>query len=169
MTDEAQARTHDAGWDASPLVRRLAERVGVMSHDSFAPEGAPARPPRSWRQKFADAFRGMKLGIRGQSSFFVHFFFAALVIAAAIALGVDLVSWCILLLCIGMVLVAEMINSALELLFRGLDERQKARCYRSLDIAAGAVLLASIATAVVGAIIFVNRLMVLFGGWDTGR
>jgi len=59
------------------------------------------------------------------------------------------------------VLVAEMINSAMEMLFRGLDERQKTRCGRCLDISAGAVLLASITTAVVGAIIFVNRLVLL--------
>src|SRR5262249_37078383 len=44
---------------------------------------APARPRRPWRRKFGDAYRGLKLGIRGHSSFFVHFFFTALVVAAA--------------------------------------------------------------------------------------
>ena len=41
------------------------------------------RPKRAWRAKFGDAMRGLKLGIRGHSSFFVHFFFSALVLAAA--------------------------------------------------------------------------------------
>jgi diacylglycerol kinase len=120
-----------------------------------APEGSRRRP---WRAKFGAAFRGLKLGVRGHSSFFVHFFFAALVVAAAIALSCDLVEWCLLLGCIGMVLTAELFNSAVETLFRGLDDATKARVWPSLDIAAGAVLLASIVAAVIGSIIFLQRL-----------
>jgi diacylglycerol kinase len=118
--------------------------------------GVQRRQP--WRAKFGAAFRGLKLGIRGHSSFSVHFFFAALVVAAAIALGCDLVEWCLLLGCIGMVLTAELFNSAIETLFRGLDEATKQRVWPCLDIAAGAVLLASIAAAVIGILIFVHRL-----------
>ena len=119
---------------------------------------AKARPPRRWRHKFGDAFRGLKLGVRGHSSFFVHFFFAALVVAAAVALRCDLEQWCLLLGCIGMVLTAELINSAIETLFRGLDEETKARTWPCLDIAAGAVLLASITAAVVGSLVFLKQL-----------
>ena len=119
---------------------------------------APARPPRRWRHKFGDAFRGLKLGVRGHSSFFVHFFFAALVVAAAVALRCDLLQWCLLLGCIGMVLTAELFNSAIETLFRGLDEETKSRTWPCLDIAAGAVLLASITAAVIGALVFLRQL-----------
>jgi diacylglycerol kinase len=116
------------------------------------------RAKRTWGAKFADAFRGMKLGIRGHSSFFVHFFFAALVIATGIALRCGWTHWSFLILCIGFVLTAEMFNSAIETLFRGLDEKTKARSYQALDISAGAVLLASIIAAVVGSIVFIHRL-----------
>jgi diacylglycerol kinase len=116
------------------------------------------RPRRSWRAKFHAAFRGVKLGIRGHSSFFVHFFFMALVVAAAVVLGCDLVDWCILLGCIAMVLVSELFNSAIETLFKGLDDATKERVWPSLDIAAGAVLIASIAAAIIGLIVFINRL-----------
>src|SRR5438309_4133773 len=95
-----------------------------------------SRPRRSWRHKFRDAFRGLKLGIRGHSSFFVHFFFSALVLAAAVVLRCDLEQWCLLLLCIGLVLTAELFDSALETLFRGLDETTKEKCWRSLDVSA---------------------------------
>src|SRR5215475_9955446 len=115
------------------------------------------KPRRLWRHKFQDAFRGLKLGIRGHSSFFVHFFFAALVIAAAIALRCDYYEWLILIGCIGMVLTAELFNSALETLFRGLDAATKERIHGCLDIAAGAVLLASITAAVIGAVVFLRR------------
>lgn len=124
------------------------------------------RPRRRWKDKFRDAFRGMKRGVRGHSSFFVHFFFAALVVAAALALECRLVEWCVLIGCIGGVLTAELFNSAIEMLFHGLDEEAKARNYHCLDIAAGAVLLASLTAAVIGAVIFLNRLAVLLHwGW----
>src|SRR5262245_40819532 len=116
---------------------------------------APRR--RSWFNKFHDALRGLKYGIRGQSSFFVHFFIAALVLAAAGMLRCSLEQWCLLLLCIGGVLAAEMFNSAIETLFRGLDEAAKERSWRSLDIAAGAVLLSSIVSVIVGLLVFVQR------------
>ena len=125
-------------------------------------EAAPAkRPRRPWAEKFRDALRGLKLGIRGHSSFFVHFFAAALVIAAAFALGCSLEQWGLLLLCIGVVFTSELINSAIETLHRGLDEETRERTYTSLDIAAGAVLLASITAAVVGVLIFGTRLLQL--------
>jgi diacylglycerol kinase len=120
------------------------------------------RPRRSWRRKFRAALRGVKLGVRGHSSFFVHFFFAALVLAAAIVLRCDVVDWCILLGCIALVLVCELFNSAVETLFKGFDERARERSWHALDIAAGAVLFASIAAAVIGTIVFVHRLAVLF-------
>jgi diacylglycerol kinase len=115
------------------------------------------KPPRPWRHKFGDALRGLKLGVRGHSSFSVHFFFAALVVAAAIVLRCSLEQWCLLLGCIGFVLTAELFNSAMETLFRGLDEPTKSRVWPCLDIAAGAVLLASITAALVGALIFLRQ------------
>ena len=129
-------------------------------------EEAPprAKPRRSWRGKFADAFRGIKLGVRGHSSFFVHFFVAAGVLLAAIVFGCNVLEWCLLLGCIGLVLTAELFNSAVETLFRGLDDETKSRVWPCLDIAAGAVLLASITATVVGALVVLRHVAVLF--WD---
>jgi diacylglycerol kinase len=118
----------------------------------------PPRARRRWNDKFREAFRGLKFGVRGQSSFFVHFFFTALVLAAAIVLKCELWQWCALLGCIGLVLTAELFNSAIETLFRGLDEEARTRAWPSLDIAAGAVLMASITAIIIGALIFLTRL-----------
>lgn len=138
-----------------------------------APDTAepPTRPrsPRPWREKFRAAFRGVKLGIRGHSSFSVHFFFTALVLAAAVALGCSLIEWCLLLGCIGLVLTAELLNSAVEVLFRGLDEATRSRAWPALDIAAGAVLLASVFAAVIGAAVFLRKLAVLLGLMPPGE
>lgn len=122
------------------------------------------RPRRPWRQKFRDALRGLKFGIRGHSSFFVHFFAAALTVAAAAALTCSVEQWCILLLCIGIVLTAELFNSAIETIHRGLDEETRERNWKALDIAAGAVLMASLTAAVVGLLVFGTRVAQL-AGW----
>lgn len=121
------------------------------------------KPRRRWRDKFRDAFRGVKLGVRGHSSFFVHFFFAAVVLAAGIVLRCEVLEWCLLLGCIGLVLTAELFNSALETMFHGQDAATKARTKGALDIAAGAVLMASGTAAVIGGIIFLLRLAALLG------
>jgi diacylglycerol kinase len=129
----------------------------------FEEEESPPSPRRSWRAKFRAAFRGVKLGVRGHSSFSIHFFFTAMVVAAAIVLRCDPLEWCILLGCIGLVLIAELFNSAVETLFRGLDEASQARTWPALDIAAGAVLLASITAAIVGSIVFLRQFAALLG------
>ena len=127
--------------------------------DATGPETEPRRPRRSWSAKFATALHGLKLGVRGHSSFSVHFFFAALVLAAATVLQCDLTQWCILIACIGGVLTTELLNSAVETLFRGLDYETRERAWPALDISAGAVLLASATASVIGLIIFSSRLI----------
>lgn len=123
----------------------------------------PARKkPRRWRDKFREAFRGLKKGVRGQSSFFVHFFFAAGALAASVALECDHWEWCLVVGCIGLVLTAELLNSSIETLFRGLEQEAQNRVYPCLDIAAGAVLVAGLTSAVIGTVIFGRKLLVLF-------
>ncbi|HJZ57174.1 MAG TPA: diacylglycerol kinase [Gemmataceae bacterium] len=131
--------------------------------DAERTETVAARPktPRRWRDKFREAFRGVKLGVRGHSSFFVHFFFAALAVTAALALGCNYLEWCLVLGCIGAVITAELFNSAIETLFHGLDVESKARTQGCLDIAAGAVLVAGLTAVLIGTTIFGYRLLVL--------
>jgi diacylglycerol kinase len=117
------------------------------------------RPRRRWRDKVRVALRGVKLGVRGHSSFAVHFFFAALAVAAAVTLECSLAEWCLLFLCVGGVIAAELFNSAFVTLFRGLDEASRARWHGCLEISAGAVLVASATALLVGATIFLHRFL----------
>lgn len=130
------------------------------------PEPPRRKKPRRWRDKFREAFRGVKLGVRGHSSFFVHFFFAVLAVAAAVVLGCDLVEWCLVVGCIGFVMTAELFNSAVETLFHGLDAESKGRIHGCLDIAAGAVLVAGTTAAAVGTLVFGNRLLTMLRVWE---
>lgn len=137
--------------------------MSLLPIDAPNAETARRRPGRRWRDKFRDAQRGMRLGIRGHSSFFVHFFTAALVILCAFAFHCNLMEWCVLLACMGGVLTAELFNSAIETIVRGLDAETRDRLKPCLDIAAGAVLMASLFAALIGGLVFGARLLNVLG------
>ena len=123
-----------------------------------------ARRP-DWVAKFRHAFRGAKRGIRGESSCFVHFFVAAMVVAGGVALGTTLLEWCLLLLCIAGVLSAEMFNTALERLARAISREHHPDIGQALDISSAAVLIAALGSALVGTIVLGNRLGLMLGWW----
>jgi len=120
---------------------------------------------RTWPRKFGDAFRGLFRAVRSQSSFFVHLWAAAAVVAAAAVLRVSLVEWCLLIGAIGIVLVAEIFNTSIESLARAVDAGRHPRIRDALDMASAAVLLSAMVAAVIGAVIFGHRVGVLLGLW----
>ena len=121
-----------------------------------------SKPKRSWSRKIGDALRGIRLGVRGHSSFFVHVPCAILAFALAAILKCDRIEWCLIVGCVGFVLAAELANSAIEALFHALDEHTKGRMIGCLDIAAGAVLVAALTAVAVGAIVFVPKIVAMF-------
>lgn len=134
-----------------------------MPAEPWQPDDAPApKRRRGWRDKFREAFRGVKRGMRGQSSFAVHTFCAVLAVVLAAVLECDHVEWCLVLGCVGLVFTAELFNSATEALFRGLEPEARDRVYHSLDIAAGAVLVAGLTALAVGVLVFGRKLLLLF-------
>ncbi len=121
---------------------------------------------RGWGERFRDAFRGVKEGVRGQATFFAHFFATAVVIAAAVALQIDRPEqWCALVLCITIVLTAEMFNSALESLAKAVTDQVDPYVRTALDIGSAAVLVAAVGASVVGAIIFLTHIGPRVGWW----
>lgn len=119
----------------------------------------PYQPaPRTWIAKFRDAFRGIYIGVRAQSSFAVHLIAATLVVCLAGYLRVDVIRWSLLLLCIALVLAAELFNSAIEWLAKAIDHAENDHLRNALDVASGAVLVTSIGAAIVGGLIFLERL-----------
>jgi len=118
---------------------------------------------RTWYQKFRCAFRGIRLGIHGQSSFIVHFAAAGLAIGTAAWLRIEKTEWCLLMMCITIVLTAEMFNSALEHLARAVDRSENRYIGSALDIGSAAVLTASVGASITGFTIFIARAAVWLG------
>jgi diacylglycerol kinase len=122
-----------------------------------------SRPLRTWVQMFRDAMRGVKVAVRGEVNFFVHFFIA---VVAGVAGGVVELSderWCIYILCVTIVLSAELFNTSIEHLARAVTREQHPEVREALDIASGAVLMAAIGAACVGTLIiawpFVDKML----------
>jgi diacylglycerol kinase len=129
------------------------------SNDDFEPT------KRTWGRKFRDAFVGIALGVRGQSSFRIHLLFAAAVIAAGAVVRIHRLEWCVVGLCITAVLAAELFNSSLERMAKAIDNRRNPELGAALDIASGAVLVAAAGAAAVGGVVFLFRLGVVFTWW----
>ena len=120
---------------------------------------------KHWIDKFRNAFRGLRLGMLGQSSFSVHLPMTVLVLVVARILNCSLLQYGILLLCIALVLGLELMNSAVEHLARGLCNEHNDEVGKALDIASGAVLVAAIIASIVGIAIFVQQLRTM---WPSG-
>ena len=91
----------------------------------------------------------------------MHLTVAVAVVIAAAVLQVSLVEWCLLVGAIGFVLTAEVFNTAIESLARAHDVGRHPRIRDALDMASAAVLLAAITAALIGAVVFVSRLVAL--------
>ena len=116
----------------------------------------------SWFSKFGHAFRGIGVGMVGQSSFLVHLPTAIAVCVLAWCLNIDAVRFCILLLCIAAVLGAELFNSSVEFIARSITNETDPNLRNALDIASGAVLLTSIFAAAVGLTVLLPELVSTF-------
>jgi diacylglycerol kinase (ATP) len=109
-------------------------------------------------QSFNFAFEGIIHVLRTQRNMRIHFAIAVGVLIAALALGVGRLELVALLIAISFVLIAEMLNTALE---AGIDVATTSfdpLAKLAKDIAAGAVLIATVNAVAVGYLVFVERI-----------
>lgn len=126
--------------------------------------GRPHGHRQSVAKSFANAYAGMAYSARTQRNVKIHLAAAALVFAASVILRVSLLELAVLILCIVVVIVAEMLNTALECAVDLVTTEYHPLAKIAKDVSAGAVFVASIGTAAVGGIIFVPKLwQLLFG------
>ena len=115
----------------------------------------PGRPP-TILDSFNYAFEGIIHVLRTQRNLRIHFAIAIVVIAAAAALGVGRLELIVLLLAIAFVLVAEMVNSAIEGAIDVSTTSFDPNAKLAKDVAAGAVLIASVTALAVGYLVFAH-------------
>jgi len=100
------------------------------------------------------ALRGLALGFAKELHIAIHFAAALLALGAAWWLNIPAVETALVVLAIGGVLAAEYLNAALETLADVVHPRPNGGIAKAKDIAAGGVLLATLAAVGVGLLVF---------------
>jgi diacylglycerol kinase (ATP) len=105
------------------------------------------------------SFRGMLILIRSEHSVMVQLGIGILVSILGFLVGISPVEWMLQTLCIGMVLAAEGLNTAVEKLCDFVKPEYHPKIGRIKDISAGGVGFAALLAVVVGLIIYAPRLV----------
>ena len=105
-------------------------------------------------KSFTYAFAGFAFMLRTQHNAWLHLLATVAVVALGLALNVSADDWRWLIAAIALVWIAETVNTAFEHLCDVVQPEFHASVQRSKDIAAAAVLVCAIASALLGAITF---------------
>ncbi len=126
---------------------------------------------KNFLQSFCCAVRGLGIAIQTQRNLRFHICAAAAVLICSGICQTDRVEQILLILTIGMVIAAELLNSSLENAVDLVTEEYNEYAKRAKDIAAGGVLIAAAAAVAVGIMVFCDAeririlMEILFGSW----
>jgi diacylglycerol kinase len=121
-----------------------------------------------WRDEIQNRYRSFRAALRGlgwlivsERHFQLHLVVAVAAILLGLILGLTALEWAILVLTIGLVLVAEAINTAIEhaidLTVRQIDPLART----AKDVGAAGVLIAALISVLVGCLLFLPKLLAL--------
>lgn len=110
-------------------------------------------------KSFVFAFNGVKLCWRTETNFKIHLFFTALAVLLGINFHITNTEWQIIVVCTGLVLAMEMLNTAIEKLCDVVYPGRHVQIKQIKDMAAGAVLVSALASCVAGCIIFLPKII----------
>lgn len=114
---------------------------------------------RSFQKSVMYALNGVRLAFRSQRNFRKHILIAILTFSIAFFLHVELIEFCMIIFANMFVLVVEMLNSVIEFVIDAYYKNKWAKLAKlSKDIAAGAVLLSAVTSAVISFLIFANKI-----------
>lgn len=107
---------------------------------------------------FKHAVDGIWVAVKTQPNFKIHLLIGLVVVVAGWFFKINPTEWAVIALTIVWVLLAEMINTAIESMVDLITDEYKQEAKVAKDVAAGAVLLGAIGAVVVGIIIFGSRI-----------
>lgn len=111
---------------------------------------------------FRNARKGMRIALKSERNIRIHFVAAVFVILLGLVLEFSALKISVLLLAIGMVVCAEMLNSAIEFSLDAIFHNRYSKMVgMAKDISAGAVMFVTLIAVVIGALIFVPELLTL--------
>jgi diacylglycerol kinase (ATP) len=105
-------------------------------------------------RSFGHAFRGLKVLLQSQQNARIHAVATVLVLAVGVLLRISTIEWALIVLAILCVWVAEALNTAIEFLVNRISPEPHPLAGKAKDVAAGAVLVAAIGSAIIGVCVF---------------
>lgn len=111
-------------------------------------------------QSFGYAGRGIREVFGSEANMKIHIVITILVIICGFVFDISLIEWMFCLLCVGLVVAAEMMNTAIENVVDLASPEQNPLAGKAKDIAAGAVLICAIVSVIIGLLIFIPK------GWS---
>ena len=112
---------------------------------------------------FRNAGRGFAEAVRTERNVRIDLAAAVFVIVLGFALRIDAPSWLAIIICIGMMLALETVNTAIEAVVDLASPGYHELARKAKDCAAGAALAGAAASVAVGLVVFVPRILALFG------
>ena len=114
---------------------------------------------RSFQKSMMYALNGLRLAFKSQRNFRKHLLIAIFVLSIAAYLKLSVIEFCIVLFTNLFVLIIEMINSVIEFVIDAYYKNKWAKLAKlSKDIAAGAVLLSAVCSAIIALLIFASKI-----------
>ena len=114
---------------------------------------------KSLVKSFEFAINGFWVALKEQRNLRIHLFISTLVLVVAYLLKISFLEFSILLLCIGLVISLELVNSSIEGLVDLVSPKKKELAGKVKDISASAVLVAAVVASLVGIIILGSHLL----------
>ncbi len=108
---------------------------------------------------FKNAFNGMIVSFKQERNMKIHISIMFLVILLGIIFKIKMVEWIICIICFALVIGGELFNTAIEITIDIAMPNFNEKAKKAKDISAGAVLVLAIASAIIGFIIFVPKII----------
>ena len=112
-----------------------------------------------FRKSFLFAIQGFRTAVTTERNIKVMLAAGSLAVVAGLVVGLDPLSWAIVLLCCAVVIMAELFNTAIETVVDLVSPEFHPLAGRAKDIAAAAVWFLSAVVAVVGLVVFANAIL----------
>ena len=110
-------------------------------------------------KSFKYAFEGILTGIKEEQNMKIHIIIMILVIIFGIMLKINTTEWIICILLFGLVISMELMNTAIENTVNLITKEKNQQAKIAKDVAAGAVLVSAIVSAIIGLMIFVPKIL----------
>lgn len=115
----------------------------------------------SFIRSFGYALEGFATAVKTERNIKVMLALGVIAVAVGFLLRLDWISWCLIAVCCGLVIFAELCNTAMEAIVDLAMQELHPLAKRAKDIAAASVYVLSITAAVIGLIVFAHALGVL--------